>query len=98
MFGGIGPLVFSRVRPCHVEGVIFAWLSMMYWAFILFMSPRLLGTRSMWSERLSYWSGWVWNVAMALGFIGILTGGTPRAASTLSSSGPSTSLSSSSSP
>jgi cytochrome c oxidase cbb3-type subunit I len=72
-FGGLGPLVFSRVRPCHVEGVIFAWLSMMYWGFILFMSPRLLGTRSMWNERLSYWSGWVWNVAMALGFIGILT-------------------------
>jgi cytochrome c oxidase cbb3-type subunit I len=73
VFGGIGPLVFSRIRPCHVEGVIFAWLSMMYWAFILFMSPRLLGTPSMWNERLSYWSGWVWNAAMLLGFIGILT-------------------------
>ena len=30
-FGGIGPLVFSRVRPCHVQGVLYAWLTMMYW-------------------------------------------------------------------
>jgi cbb3-type cytochrome c oxidase subunit I len=72
-FGGIGPLVFSRVRPCHVEGVIFAWLSMMYWGFILFCSPRLLGTRGLWKEGLSYWTAWIWNVAMLLGFVGILT-------------------------
>src|SRR5437763_16834293 len=29
-FGGISWLSFSRIRPSHVNGVIFAWLSMMY--------------------------------------------------------------------
>ena len=97
VFGGIGPLVFSRVRPCHVEGVIFAWLSMMYWAFILFMSPRLLGTPQH-----------VERAAELLERLGLERGHgsrllrhphrvTPRAASTPSSSGRSTSPSSSSS-
>lgn len=75
-FGGISWLVFSRVRPCHVEGVIYAWLTMMYWGFILFMSPRLLGTRTLWKENWSYWSAWVWNLAMVVGIVGILTGHT----------------------
>src|SRR5437762_12077851 len=29
-FGGLSWLSFSRVRPSHVNGVILAWLSMMY--------------------------------------------------------------------
>jgi len=76
VFGGVSWLVFSRVRPCHVEGVIFAWLTMMYWGFILYMTPRLLGTPRLWKEGWSYWSGWVWNVAMGVGFVTILAGHT----------------------
>ena len=30
LFEGIPYLLFSRIRPLHVNGVIFAWLSMMY--------------------------------------------------------------------
>ena len=26
--------------------MVYAWLTMMYWGFILFMTPRLLGTRN----------------------------------------------------
>ncbi len=43
MFHGIPWLVFSRVRPCHVEGVIFAWLTTMYWGAILYFSPVCWG-------------------------------------------------------
>ena len=75
-FGGISWLVFSRVRPSHVEGVIYAWLSMMYWGAILYYTPRLLGIKGIWGESLAYWSGWVYNIALAAGFIGILTGHT----------------------
>jgi len=75
-FAGIPWLLFSRVRPSHVEGVIYAWLTMMYWGAIFYFTPRLLGTRSMWSEPLAVWTAWFYNVALAAGFIGILTGAT----------------------
>src|SRR5512133_1251734 len=51
-FGGISWLTFSRIRPSHVNGVILAWLTMMYFGALFYMLPRLVGTRSMWSERL----------------------------------------------
>jgi cbb3-type cytochrome c oxidase subunit I len=75
VFAGIPWLVFSRVRPSHVEGVIYAWLTMMYWGAIFYFSPRLLGTEKMWSETLAVITGWVMNTALLLGFFAILTGG-----------------------
>ena len=73
-FGGISWLSFSRVRPSHVNGVILAWLTMMYFGALFYMLPRLLGTRGMWSERLGVWCAWAWNVMYALGVLGLLTG------------------------
>jgi cbb3-type cytochrome c oxidase subunit I len=73
-FSGISWLVFSRVRPCHVEGVIYAWLTTMYFGAIFYFSPRLLGTRAMFSESLGAWTGWFYNVAMVVGFYALLTG------------------------
>ena len=49
VFGGISWLTFSRIRPSHVNGVILAWLTMMYFGALFYMLPRLVGTRGMWS-------------------------------------------------
>ena len=57
-FGGIPWLTFSRIRPAHVNGVILAWLTMMYFGALFYMLPRLCGTRGMWSERLGVWCAW----------------------------------------
>ena len=73
-FGGISWLSFSRVRPSHVNGVILAWLTMMYFGALFYMLPRLVGTRGMWSERLGVWCAWAWNLMYMLGIIGLLTG------------------------
>src|SRR5947209_8201376 len=73
-FGGISWLSFSRVRPSHVNGVILAWLTMMYWGALFYMLPRLVGTRGMWSERLGIVCAWAWNLMYLLGVIGLLTG------------------------
>src|SRR2546430_530716 len=40
-FGGISWLTFSRIRPSHVNGVILAWLTMMYFGALFYMLPRL---------------------------------------------------------
>lgn len=75
-FHGIPWLLWSRVRPCHVEGVIYAWLTMMYFGAIFHMLPRLLGTRALWNETLAVITGWVYNIALLAGFVLILSGGT----------------------
>ena len=36
-FGGISWLSFSRVRPSHVNGVILAWLTMMYFGALFYI-------------------------------------------------------------
>ena len=56
LFAGIPSLLFSRIRPLHVNGVIFAWLSMMYWGMIFYVLPRLTGLKSVWSEKLARWT------------------------------------------
>src|SRR6266540_4045369 len=73
-FGGISWLAFSRVRQGHVNGVILAWLTMMYFGALFYMLPRLCGTRGMWSERLGVWCAWAWNAMYVLGVIALLTG------------------------
>ncbi len=73
-FGGISWLAFSRVRQEHVNGVILAWLTMMYFGALFYMLPRLCGTRGMWSERLGVWCAWAWNALLVLGAVALLTG------------------------
>ena len=46
---------------------------MMYFGAIYYFSPRLLGTRRMWSESLGIWSAWIMNATLVAGFIGIMT-------------------------
>ena len=74
IFAGIPYLVFSRIRPIHVNGVIFAWLSMMYFGGAFYVLPRLLGLREMWGESLAVWMAWAWNLTMAAGFAGLSMG------------------------
>ena len=74
VFRGIPWLVFSRVRPSHVNAVIFAWLTTMYFGAGFYFLPRLLGTRKLWSESLGIWTAWIYNVTLALGFITLLAG------------------------
>src|SRR5437588_11125960 len=50
-FGHYSWLAFSRIRPSHVNGVILAWLSMMYWGAIFYMLPPLTGNRGVWGGR-----------------------------------------------
>ena len=73
-FGSVSWLSFSRVRQEHVNGVILAWLTMMYFGALFYMLPRLCGTKGMWSERLGVACAWAWNGLLVLGLIGLLTG------------------------
>lgn len=74
LFGGVPWLVFSRIRPIHVNGVIFAWLSTMYFGAAFYILPRLLGTSKLWNEKLAYWCAWAWNLMLVLGVVSLALG------------------------
>lgn len=71
LFAGIGPLQFGRIRPMHVNGAIFGWLTMMYVGGAFYVLPRLLGLGALWSERLGIWTAWIWNLGFAVGIVGL---------------------------
>jgi cytochrome c oxidase cbb3-type subunit I len=52
---------FGRIRPLHVNVAIFGWLSMIYAGAMLYLTPRLTGTK-LWSERLGNLTVVLWNL------------------------------------
>lgn len=74
LFGGIPWLLFSRLRLIHVNGVIFAWLSSMYFGGVFYALPRLLGLPRLVGERMAYWAAWAWNAMFVAGVVTLGTG------------------------
>lgn len=74
LFGGIPFLLFSRIRPIHVNGVIFAWLSTMYFGAVFYILPRLVGADRVWGGRLAHWTAWAWNLMFTLGVVTLALG------------------------
>jgi cbb3-type cytochrome c oxidase subunit I len=56
-------LSFGRLRPAHVNLMIFGWLSQAYVGGILFILPRLTRTQ-LFSERLAHVNWWLWNLML----------------------------------
>jgi cytochrome c oxidase cbb3-type subunit I len=65
-FNNISWLVFGRVRPSHVNTVIFGFTVTMLTGCGLYFVPALLKTR-LWSERLAWVSFVLWNLAVVSG-------------------------------
>ena len=72
LFQGIPWLVFSRLRQAHTNTVMFAWLSGGMIGLWFYIVPRLTGRR-LWSEPLGNLTMLLWNVALVIGIVGILT-------------------------
>src|SRR5437588_10529539 len=78
-FGGISFLSFSRIRPSHVNGVILAWLTMMYFGALFYMLPRLSETGGVWAGGRGATSAWPWNMRSRPGTMGYVPGPTQAA-------------------
>lgn len=74
-FRGIAWLVFPRIRQAHVNGLAFGWLSMAMVAGWYYIVPRLTKTE-IFSETLGLVVAWMWNVALAVGVVGLTLGWT----------------------
>jgi cytochrome c oxidase cbb3-type subunit I len=65
-FNNIGPLVFGRTRPVHVNTVVFGFVASTLIGCALYYVPALLKTR-LWSEPLGWLSWLLWNLTVASG-------------------------------
>ena len=72
LFRGVAWLVFSRVRQAHTNTVMFAWLSGGMIGLWFYIVPRLTGRR-LWSEPLGNLTMILWNIALLVGIVGILS-------------------------
>jgi cytochrome c oxidase cbb3-type subunit I len=57
-------LTFGRLRPMHVNGVIWGAFSTLFIGLCYYIVPRLTGVR-VWGERWSHGLLWVWNLNLA---------------------------------
>ncbi len=73
-FLGASPyLTFGRLRPIHVNGVIFGVFSTLFIGLCYYIVPRLTGVR-VYQERLGHWLVWIWNLSLAAGFVSLSLG------------------------
>jgi cytochrome c oxidase cbb3-type subunit I len=70
-------LTFGRLRPVHVNGVIWGAFSTLFIGLCYYVTPRLAGV-PVWNERWGHALVWIWNLNLAAAFIGLTVFGTNR--------------------
>ncbi len=68
---------FGRLRPVHVNGVIWGAFSTLFIGLCYYVAPRLAGVR-VWKEKWGHALVWIWNVNLAAAFLGVTVFGTNR--------------------
>lgn len=66
-------LTFGRLRPFHVNGVIFGAFSTLFFGLCYYLVPRLAGVRIA-NEQLGFGLCWAWNLILAAGLISLPLG------------------------
>ena len=66
-------LTFGRLRPMHVNGVIFGAFSTLFIGLCYYLLPRLSGVR-VWNGHWGHWLVWVWNLGLIAGMASLFLG------------------------
>ena len=64
---------FGRLRPMHVNGVIFGAFSTLFIGLCYYLVPRLCGVR-IWNGHWGHWLVWVWNLGLVAGMASLFLG------------------------
>lgn len=64
---------FGRIRPMHVNGVIFGAFSTLFIGLCYYVVPRLCGVGVKWARK-SYMVVWIWNLALTAGMVSLALG------------------------
>ena len=73
LVGNIGWLVFGRVRPIHINLVLFGFVTPAFLASVFYFLPRLLRT-GLYSERLGVITVLLWNIALTAAVLSLAMG------------------------
>jgi cytochrome c oxidase cbb3-type subunit I/II len=71
--GNLPGWTFGRLRPVHVNGVIFGSFTTTFLGLLYFYVPRLCGVR-MYKEEWGWWLLWLWNGFIFIGSISFMMG------------------------
>ncbi len=66
-------LTFGRLRPMHVNGVIFGAFSTLFIGLCYYLLPRLTGVK-IWNGHWGHWLVWVWNLGLIAGMVSLALG------------------------
>jgi cytochrome c oxidase cbb3-type subunit I len=66
-------LTFGRLRPLHVNGVIFGAFSTLFIGLCYYLLPRLCGV-PIWKGDWGHWLVWVWNLGLIAGMAALVLG------------------------
>jgi len=73
LMGTASYLTYGRLRPLHVNGMLFGWLLACDMGLTYYAIPRLCGVK-LWSEKLGVATAVIWNIII-LGAVVALMGG-----------------------
>jgi len=66
-------LTYGRLRPLHVNGMLFGWLLAADMGLTFYIVPRLCGVK-LWSEKLGVATGILWNIIILSAVVTLLMG------------------------
>lgn len=73
LMGTIPALSYGRLRPLHVNGMLFGWLLAADMGLTFYLIPRLCGVK-LWSEKLGMATAALWNVIVLGAVVCLLMG------------------------
>jgi cytochrome c oxidase cbb3-type subunit 1 len=73
LLGSVQYLTYGRLRPLHVNGMLFGWLLAADMGLTFFLVPRLCGVK-LWSEKLGMATAALWNVIILSAVVCLLLG------------------------
>ncbi|MBS1873003.1 MAG: cbb3-type cytochrome c oxidase subunit I [Acidobacteria bacterium] len=73
LLGTVQYLTYGRLRPLHVNGMLFGWLLAADMGLAFYLIPRLCGVK-LWSEKLGVATAALWNVIVLGAVVMLLMG------------------------
>lgn len=61
LLGSVSVMTYGRLRPLHVNGMLFGWLLAADMGLAYYIVPRLCGVK-LWSEKLGVATAVIWNI------------------------------------
>ncbi len=71
--GSVPELTFGRMRPAHLNAVIYGWASLALAGCYIWLTARLCRTEIRW-RKLLYYSAILWNLGVLVGIIALFAG------------------------